>query len=106
MRALPALFATLAVLVPGARAATVDVRVTNATGAPLPGAVVFLESREARGRVEPLQGTEISQADRRFQPTVSVVTVGTAVSFPNRDTVRHHVYSFSPARRGAPSIFL
>jgi hypothetical protein len=28
-----------------------------------------------------------------------VVTVGTAVDFPNRDTVRHHVYSFSPAKR-------
>ena len=30
---------------------------------------------------------------------VTVVTVGTAVAFPNRDTVRHHVYSFSPAKR-------
>jgi hypothetical protein len=24
--------------------------------------------------------------------------VGSAVSFPNKDTVRHHVYSFSPAK--------
>jgi len=31
-------------------------------------------------------------------PQVSVVTVGTPVSFPNRDTVRHHVYSFSPVK--------
>jgi hypothetical protein len=30
---------------------------------------------------------------------VSVVTAGTAVSFPNRDTVRHHVYSFSPVKK-------
>jgi len=30
---------------------------------------------------------------------VSVVTVGTAVNFPNRDTVRHHVYSFSPIKK-------
>jgi hypothetical protein len=29
---------------------------------------------------------------------VSVVTVGTEVAFPNRDSVRHHVYSFSPAK--------
>ncbi len=29
---------------------------------------------------------------------VTAVPVGTAVSFPNRDTVRHHVYSFSPAK--------
>jgi hypothetical protein len=25
--------------------------------------------------------------------------VGAEVAFPNRDTVRHHVYSFSPAKR-------
>jgi hypothetical protein len=30
---------------------------------------------------------------------VMVVTKGTAVSFPNLDTVRHHVYSFSPVKR-------
>jgi plastocyanin len=82
-----------------ASAASVDVRVTDATGAPLPGAVVFLESREARELVKPLTGAEIAQAERKFIPAVSVVTVGTAVHFPNRDTVRHHVYSFSPAKR-------
>src|SRR5207244_3930054 len=27
------------------------------------------------------------------------VLVGSPVSFPNRDDVRHHVYSFSPAKR-------
>jgi hypothetical protein len=36
---------------------------------------------------------------RRFDPAVSVVTIGTAVHFPNRDTVRHHVYSFSPTKK-------
>jgi hypothetical protein len=30
---------------------------------------------------------------------VSVVQAGTMVNFPNRDDVRHHVYSFSPAKR-------
>lgn len=99
MRVLSTLLAAVALIAPATRAATVDVSVTSAGGAPLPGAVVFLESREARALVKPLQGAEISQADRKFQPAVSVVTVGTAVSFPNRDTVRHHVYSFSPAKR-------
>jgi hypothetical protein len=28
-----------------------------------------------------------------------VITTGTSVTFPNLDTVRHHVYSFSPAKR-------
>ena len=39
------------------------------------------------------------QAGRQFQPQVSLVTAGTPVNFPNRDTVRHHVYSFSPAKK-------
>lgn len=94
-----ALAATLLVTSAAAFAAPVEVRVTDAAGKPLAGAVVFLESREAREQVKPLAGVEIAQADKQFQPAVSVVTVGTAVNFPNRDTVRHHVYSFSPAKR-------
>lgn len=82
-----------------AQAAAVEVRVSDADGRPLPDAVVFLESREAREAVRPLAGVEIAQSERRFTPSVSVVTVGSAVSFPNRDTVRHHVYSFSPTKR-------
>ena len=57
------------------------------------------ESPQAREQVRPLTAAEVAQAERRFVPAVSVVTVGTAVTFPNRDTVRHHVYSFSPAKR-------
>jgi plastocyanin len=40
----------------------------------------------------------VEQINRRFVPLVSVVQVGTPVQFPNRDEVRHHVYSFSPAK--------
>jgi plastocyanin len=78
-----------------AAAATVEVRALGSDGQPLPETVVFLESAEARAAARPLQGAEIVQVERRFVPRVSVVTAGTAVSFPNRDTVRHHVYSFS-----------
>ena len=40
---------------------------------------------------------EVGQVGQEFTPLVSVVTVGSTVLFPNRDTVAHHVYSFSPA---------
>jgi plastocyanin len=94
-----ALSLLLALAAPAAWAAPVEVRVTDGAGKPLAGAVVFLESREARDQVRPLTGAEVAQADKQFVPAVSVVTVGTAINFPNRDTVRHHVYSFSPAKR-------
>lgn len=88
----------LAALGPAAAAATLEVEVLDRDGKPLPEAVVFLESAAARSASRPLPGVEIEQAGKRFTQAVTVVTVGTAVSFPNRDTVRHHVYSFSPAK--------
>ncbi len=81
-----------------AMAATVLVQVQDSSGKPLPDAVVFLESREARALAKPAHGAEIAQKAKLFDPDVLVVPVGTAVAFPNRDTVRHHVYSFSPAK--------
>ncbi len=94
-----ALATTLLLVATGAAAGPVEVRVTDAAGKPLPQAVVFLESRDARAAVKPAAGVEIAQAARQFAPQVSVVPVGTAVSFPNRDTVRHHVYSFSATKK-------
>jgi plastocyanin len=80
-------------------AATVQVIVQDGAGKPLPGAVAFLESPEAKRLVRPLAGAEIVQQKLRFNPDVLVVPAGTAVRFPNHDTVRHHVYSFSPAKK-------
>lgn len=77
---------------------TVQVTVTDDQGKVLPEAVVFLDSADARAAFKPLVGVEVAQAAKQFIPTVAVVTVGSQVSFPNRDTVRHHVYSFSPAK--------
>ena len=81
-----------------AGAATVQVQVQDGSGKPLGDAVVFLESPAARLLAKPLQGAEIAQTNKQFDPRVLVVPTGTSVFFPNRDTVRHHVYSFSPAK--------
>ena len=79
-------------------AATVQVQVQDGAGKALSDAAVFLESREARLLVKPAQGAEMAQVSKQFDPRVLVVPLGTAVFFPNRDTVRHHVYSFSPTK--------
>jgi plastocyanin len=78
--------------------ATLQVTVIDDKGKPLPGAVVFLDSPTAKAAFKPLAGVEIEQIAKQFSPTVALVTVGSQVSFPNRDKVRHHVYSFSPAK--------
>ncbi|MFM2289991.1 MAG: hypothetical protein RL684_3134 [Pseudomonadota bacterium] len=80
------------------QAGELDVRVTDARGAPLAGAVVVAEPV---GGVAPLAGTphaEIDQVDRAFMPHVSVLRAGTAVQFPNHDNIRHQVYSYSKAK--------
>jgi plastocyanin len=90
--------ATLSVAATFAQAANVDVLLSDAAGTPLADAVVMLEPVGARLPVKPLQGALIVQHDQQFDPPVTVVTTGTAVMFPNQDTVRHHVYSYSPAK--------
>ena len=88
-----------------ALAGTTRVQVQDERGKPLPDAVVFLESREAKLLAKPLQSAEIAQTNRQFVPSVLVVPTGTAVTFPNRDTVRHHVYSFSSAKKFELKLF-
>ncbi|MFN4119791.1 methylamine utilization protein [Acidovorax sp.] len=89
----------LAAAAAGARAGTVVVDVQDGAGKPVADAIVFLDSADARRQARPLPGVNMAQEARQFVPGVLVVPVGTAVSFPNRDTVRHHVYSFSPAKK-------
>jgi len=90
--------ALLAAVSSSAGAAALQVNVAEASGKALPEAVVFLESASAKSAAKPLQNVEIGQQARQFTPQVNVVTAGTSVTFPNRDNVRHHVYSFSPAK--------
>ena len=86
-------------LLPGAALpASVAITATDASGKPLPDAVVLLEPAAGRVAVKPMPDTEISQARRTFTPRVTLITTGTRVTFPNFDTVRHHVYSFSPTK--------
>jgi plastocyanin len=78
--------------------ATIDVRVQNARGNAVRDAVVYAvpEGRQvpaARNRT-----AVMDQRNRMFVPHVLPVQTGTAVEFPNSDDVRHHVYSFSPAK--------
>ena len=81
-----------------AEAATLTVTVGDAAGKPLLDAVVLLESTQGKLAVKPMADAEISQSKRTFQPRVTLITTGTRVTFPNFDTVRHHVYSFAPIK--------
>jgi hypothetical protein len=66
-------------------------------GNPVEDAVLYAMPLSG-GELPPPQSAIIDQIDKEFYPYVSAVQVGTAVSFPNNDEIRHHVYSFSPAK--------
>ena len=98
-RRLPHALACLLLAAAGpTRAAVVEVQAQGSDGRPLVDTVVFLESAGAKAAARPMSGVEIEQAKRQFTRRVTVVTVGSEIAFPNRDTVRHHVYSFSPVK--------
>ena len=40
----------------------------------------------------------VDQIDKEFVPHVKPVLAGSLVHFPNKDNIRHHVYSFSPVK--------
>jgi len=81
-----------------AQAAPQQILVINEAGQSVPQAVVsvMVKGAQANGA-----GTvvDMAQRDKRFAPTVVALQVGGAVNFPNYDTVRHHVYSFSNTRK-------
>ena len=84
----------------GAQEPVVAVRVVAAGGASVENAVVALRPKfpvlsSDAGERSPLV---MSQHDLSFDPHVLVAPVGSDVAFPNRDEVRHHVYSFSDAK--------
>ncbi len=81
-----------------ANAANVTVAFADPAGHALTDAVVMLEPIGAPLAVKPMQGAQIAQREQQFDPQLMVVTVGTPVSFPNQDTVKHHVYSYSAAK--------
>jgi len=79
-------------------AAAVTVQALDPAGQPLAGTVVAVELAGAAKVAAPGTRADISQRQRNFEPGLLVVQTGTSVDFPNLDTVRHHVYSFSPAK--------
>ena len=77
-------------------AGELSVNVLDTVGTPIENAVVYAEPEN---KVSTVKATAIiDQRGKQFNPLVSVVQTGTDISFPNLDSVRHHVYSFSPAK--------
>jgi plastocyanin len=87
-------------------AAALAVRVADASGRPVRDAVVTLYPAGGAARSAPGGGRfVVAQKNLQFHPFISIVPVGADVSFPNFDPTKHHVYSFSPAKRFELKLF-
>jgi hypothetical protein len=97
MRGLFCLLAA-AMLCSAAQAGDLSVTLKTPKGQPVRDAVVtFYPESGVSGPIRFDWPYRMAQKDQQFDPFVLVVAQGATVSFPNLDSVRHQVYSFSPA---------
>ena len=88
------------VFAPFAAGAEVAFKFIDQKNQPVADAVVSLLPLDAAAKsVAPAEAAVISQQKQEFIPYVTAVQVGSAVHFPNRDTVKHQVYSSSKIKK-------
>jgi len=82
-------------------AAEFSVEIIDQNGDPVSHAVVVNPVDVVTVGETPISGPPavMDQVDKRFVPFVLAVKKGRPVVFPNSDNIRHHVYSFSEAKR-------
>jgi plastocyanin len=86
-------------------ATPLTVRVLDTSGRPVRDAVVTLSPSGAARAPRPGGRYMVSQQNLQFHPFLTIVPVGADVSFPNLDPTKHHVYSFSAAKRFELKLF-
>src|SRR5437763_4189022 len=86
-------------------AAPLAVRVVDSSGRPVRDAVVTLYPSAGARMPRPGGRYVVSQQKLEFHPFLTIVPIGADVSFPNLDPTKHHVYSFSAAKRFELKLF-
>ncbi|MGX5914464.1 methylamine utilization protein [Aliidiomarina sp. Khilg15.8] len=79
-----------------ANATEITITVNDEQGEPLANAVVTYASDTQEN--SSVTKHEVVQRGRKFVPNTTLIQRGDTVTFPNQDSLRHHVYSFSAAR--------
>lgn len=74
-----------------------DIRVLDQQQQPVADAIVI--NPETPLSTTPTTIAVMDQQNRQFTPRVLGISRGQKVAFPNSDNIRHHVYSFSEAKR-------
>ena len=93
--------AIIAMLLAAATAHAAELRAVlkDQHGKPLADAVILATPDAKNGPRGRPQTAIVDQVDKQFVPYVSAIYMGSTVRFPNKDNIRHQVYSFSPAKK-------
>ena len=81
-------------------AASLVISIQTTAGIAVEDAVITLTSKNKK----PVFNSQkriyiVDQIDKTFVPHVKVIPTGSKVNFPNKDNIRHHVYSFSKSKK-------
>jgi plastocyanin len=84
-----------------AQAVPIVIQVTDINEQPLNQAVVEVirQNPTTRSMAVSSEPVVMDQMNKRFVPDLILIQQGQSVVFPNSDNIRHHVYSFSKAKR-------
>jgi plastocyanin len=101
MQVFKVLLAVLGLAIPASNALahTISGQVLGADGKPIANAVVFVQEPASLPPRAAASPAIMDQFNKTFVPEMLPIAVGTQVRFPNRDQIRHHVYSFSRPKR-------
>jgi hypothetical protein len=80
-------------------AANLQITVTDLENNPVSEAVVTATPINIPVVKRAVISMSVDQIDKEFVGHVTVIPAGTPVNFPNKDNIRHHVYSFSPVKQ-------
>ena len=78
------------------QAEAITLHVVDQHGRSVEGAVVEFTGEQKTQKNNTL--AIMDQVNKQFNPELLIVKLGDKVTFPNSDEIRHHVYSFSPAK--------
>ena len=102
VRLLTSVLMLLAGTASSALASGIVVTVEGRDGSSIEGVATWLMpvvETDSAIRVSEPAAAVMTQTDSQFVPHTLIVEAGAQVSFPNDDSVSHHVYSFSDAKR-------
>lgn len=87
-------------LVAIANAGELDILIKDGKGALLEDAIITATPLDAKNmKKQKLGNPVVDQVGKEFLPHVMPIYINSLVAFPNNDNIRHHVYSFSPAKK-------